>query len=152
MAKEPASVLVRWQELEHKKINIPPEVWEQFDRQCLSRMNDILALLQKAEGRDLDVDDAKAVVISAMAVQKFVSGISSAETGVSAVRQDRILMDRVALDLVHHYIGNDLYKVVLMADVYDGNPQPIPSSQLGRILECIHAVRGFLQRLRSATT
>jgi hypothetical protein len=151
MANAPESILLIWQDLKERQVRIPPEIWAEFDAFCLAKTDEISALLEKARGRDLPVEDARAVGMAANAIHKFLNSLIGASDGVSRIHEGRILLDRLALDLVRHHLGNDLYKIVLIADVYDKDPQPVPAADAARIPAIVTSIRDFIHKLKLET-
>ena len=94
---------------------------------------------------------ALAVSRKAALIQRFIRSIGVSPDRNCRMDGARVLLDPDVLELVVHYIGNDLYIIALAADVPLGNPQPIPPEDAARIIERAGAIRDFLAQLKERT-
>ena len=151
MANTPESIALLWKRLEEKKVTIPSDVWAVWRVGCIRELVDICNITEKSRGGPIPASDAEAIGKKAYLVQKFVRSIKRSEDGGNRIQAERIYMEENVRDLVAHYIGNDLYKVSLIADIYGVNPDPLPPENGALILKNVNAIMEFIDLLKSKT-
>jgi hypothetical protein len=150
MAGAPLSITLLWQRLKEEGVAIPPEVWEAWDG-CLALLEDIKCLASVKDGEDLPVGRAGAVTQKSVLVQRFIRSIRPSSDGNSRVVEGVMYLHPLALELVVHYIGNDLYVIALIADVPANDPLPVPFEEAREIVRRAGLIRDFLDRLKGGT-
>jgi hypothetical protein len=151
MANTPESIALLWKRLEEKKVKVPPEVWVVWQGACTKELQDIREIVGRNQGQPIPAADAELIGRKVYLVQKFVRSTRRTSDGVSRVQDDRIHLEDNVRELVAHYIGNDLYKVSLIADIYGVNPAPLPPEHGELILKNINAIMEFIELLKSKT-
>jgi hypothetical protein len=151
MANTPESIALLWKRLEEKKVTIPSDVWAVWQVGCIKELLEIRNITEKSNGGPIPASDAEAIGKKAYLVQKFVRSIKRSEDGRTQIQAERIYMEENARELVAHYIGNDLYKVSLIADIYGVNPDSLPPENGALILKNVNSIMEFIELLKSKT-
>lgn len=153
MTNCPQSIQELWSKIERERIRIPAEVWSEWDRE-FNVLTDIEMIVRRCQMDPLSgmpPSEAKRVGILAGLLQAFVHGIRRSPTTESYLDQGTVVVEQTVKDLVAHYVGNDLYKIALIVDVYGPHPEPVPPEDAGKILQAVDSIRDFSIRLRNAT-
>ncbi len=140
-----------WKRLEDRKILVLPEVWQAWEAGCIRHLDEIGGIVKQNNGCAIPVVDAEAIGKRAEILQKFVRGIKKSPDGISRVDEDEIFLEETARELTAHYLGNDIYKIALMADVYGPDPEPLPAENGPLICANISAIKEFIERLKNLT-
>jgi hypothetical protein len=151
MANTPESIAVLWKNLEAKKVVIPSEVWAAWQEECIKELVGIREIVERSHGGPIPAADAEMVGKKAYFVQKFVRSIRRSPDDGNRLQDGRLVMEENVRELVAHYIGNDLYKISLMADLYGVNPEPLPPENGALILKNINAIMEFIELLKTKT-
>ena len=151
MANTPESIAILWQRLQDKKVIIPSDVWAVWQVGCVQELLDIRKIVEQSHGGPIIPSAAEAIGKKAYLVQKFVRSIKRSEDGRTRILAERIYMEDSARELVAHYIGNDLYKVSLIADIYGVNPDPLPPENGELILKNVDSIMDFIELLKRKT-
>ena len=151
MANTPESVQFLWKRLEANQVKIPVTVWIAWQDGCLRVLEDVCVIVRKSAGRPIPVADAEAISRKTELLQKFYRGIRRSSDGINQLCDGGMLMEATARELVAHYLGNDLFKIALLADVYGQSHQPLPPENGENILKNVQNIRDFVEQLKSRT-
>jgi hypothetical protein len=151
MANTPESIAVLWKNLEEKKVAISPDVWGLWQEGCVKELAGIREIIERSHGGAIPAADAEMVGKKAYFVQKFVRSIKRSPDDGNRFQDGHLIMEGNVRELVAHYIGNDLYKISLMADLYGVNPDPLPPENGALILKNINAIMEFIELLKTKT-
>ena len=152
MANAPEAISRLWKKLEEARPAVPASVWQVWEAECLGVLDEIVLIVEQNKGASIPVKDAEAMGKRAERLQKFVRGIKRSGDGLNALGPDgAILLEDTIRDLVAHYLGNDIYKISLIVDVYGAYPQPLPEENGGLILRNIAAIKAFTNQLKART-
>jgi hypothetical protein len=151
MANAPEKILLLWQRVEALKVVVPPEVWDLW-KPYVQDLNEIAALVKKSAPGPVSAANALMIVDKSARLQRFIRALKASTDGKSTVDGTAVLLHPDVLELVTHYIGNDLYVILLVADVPKENPQPLPAAEALHIVERVKTIKEFLTRIRQQTT
>ena len=150
MANAPESILIIWKKLGSKGCRIPSEVWSLWEP-YIQELEEIAALVTQSQGGPVSVAMAREITKRTSDWQRFLRSIRSEAAGISRVENGQIWLDPDALELVVHYIGNDIYVIALIADVPKNDPRPLRVEDSPHILDRVRTIKAFIEQLKQAT-
>ncbi|MBF0619130.1 MAG: hypothetical protein HQL19_03065 [Candidatus Omnitrophica bacterium] len=151
MAATPEGIRLLWKALEGAHERVAPAVWDAMDIFCVARLDEMIAIASRAGEGPVPVEDARVITALADRVRRFLQGFKRSSDGIGGVKDGVVMLSPIALELVAHYVGNDLYKIILIADVYDAFPEPLAAGAGVKIIANATMIKDFLKDLKEKT-
>ncbi|MBF0595164.1 MAG: hypothetical protein HQL22_09370 [Candidatus Omnitrophica bacterium] len=146
------AINILWDDIASRNVRVSDDVWSVGTRQMGSGMDEIRALLALEPGRPVSVKDAYAINACVSRLARWFKSVKRAYgVGARVDQGDVLVLDPALKDLMAHYIGNDLYKIALIVDIYGEVPEPLPASAREKLLQILAGMDDFMTRLRLAT-
>ncbi|MBF0387846.1 MAG: hypothetical protein HQL20_08325 [Candidatus Omnitrophica bacterium] len=140
-----------WAQISRDGIRVPKEVWAAWFGTTGASVNEIRAIAGSMPGEPISLKQANEISIRVNLLARVFKDIRRSPNQDSRVEAGMIILNPTVKDLMAHYVGNNLYKIALMVDVYEQNPAPVAAEVRGKTIACLDAIDVFIKRLEQET-
>lgn len=147
--------------IKDENITIHPLVWDTlylYLGDYISVIN-FIAGLYVAKNEPVAIEDSRKILAYTMKITEIVDKllhhekIGNENERLEKIKNRRMLMHPVVLELVKHYVGNDVSRInFIVSDYLDPiDPKPILIEHAKKILDSSLSMSAFLDKFRKAT-
>ena len=140
-----------WKDITNRQVCLPAEIWITWGENLGGFLNKIHAIASRELDTPLAIEDVETINIYVHQLVRSFKIIRRGSGSESFVKAGVIFLDPAVKDLMAHYVGNDLYKIALMVDVYGEDSTPLSSEIRMKILSTIDSIYAFIERLKRST-
>ena len=141
MVMVPEQVKQEWEELKQNPVVYGQVFWNIWEQRWLPYFNKAKLLIKKNAGLDMSVDDSSVFYQSIKELTFFVDFLRA--------KKDEILLNKTVRSLIAHHVGNGIYKIFLLANFSDNDPEPILSEKVQRISTEINDLQIFWENIKA---
>jgi acyl carrier protein len=145
-------------QIKREKIKISPEIWDLLYHRLGDDITAINLLCQYylTSHEPIPVSEAKKIIIYTRHIKDIVNKITLAKKEDFPFPEflDDSPLHPILREMFTHHIGNDIYLInLIVGDSIDPlAPQPVSSESTRKILNYVHAIKEFMDKLREATS
>ncbi|MFZ5800249.1 MAG: hypothetical protein ACOY3D_02590 [Candidatus Omnitrophota bacterium] len=150
-----------YQQIKTENILVPPDTWR-FIYQHIGNAVSVINLMSNYYvliGEPMPVEVAKGILKFTQKIKQTLDCVLYPHQGVldgdlfKQYRIENITLHPIIREMLKHYIGNDVFRINLIAgdSVDPAGPQPVSIDNLYKIIDCTHSLKIFMDKLREAT-